>query len=75
MVVALAGALIFAIYIAGREIVALEPEDEEAQDAARAIWSAVFGELQTLGLVMAAAGGLAALTAGVVIRGRERATA
>lgn len=75
MVVALAGAFIFAIYTAGREIVALQPEDDPAQDAARAIWTAVFGELQTLGLVMAGAGGLVALIAGVVSRGRDRAMA
>ncbi len=73
MVVALAGALIFAIYIGGREVVALQPEDEPAKEAARAIWSAVFGELQTLGLVMAGAGGLVALIAAVTVRGRARA--
>ena len=65
MGVALAGAAIFAIYTGGRELVALQPEDEPAQDAARAIWSAVFGELQVIGLVMAGGGGLVALVAGL----------
>ena len=62
-------------YIAGREIAARQPDDDAAQDAARAIWDAVFGGLETLGLVMAGAGALVALIAGVANRvhvpGRE----
>jgi hypothetical protein len=71
MGVALSGAATFAIYIGGREVVALQPEDEPAQDATRAIWSSVFGELQVIGLVMAGAGALVALVAGVAFRGRR----
>ena len=70
MGVALAGVVIFAGYIGGREIAARQPDDESAQDAARAIWDAVFGGLETLGLVMAAAGAIVALIAGVINRVR-----
>ncbi len=70
MGVALAGAAVFAGYIGGREIAARQPDDEAAQDAARAIWDAVFGGLETLGLVMAGAGALVALIAGVANRVR-----
>lgn len=71
MGVALAGAAIFAGYIGGREIAARQPDDDAAQEAARAIWDAVFGGLETLGLVMAGAGAVVALIAGVI--GRVRA--
>jgi hypothetical protein len=75
MGVALAGVAIFAGYIAGREIAARQPDDDPAQDAARAIWDAVFGGLETLGLVMAGVGAVVALIAGVANRahvpGRE----
>jgi len=75
MGVALAGAAVFAGYIGGREIAARQPDDDAAQDAARAVWDAVFGGLETLGLVMAGAGALVALIAGVANRvhvpGRE----
>jgi len=70
MGVALAGVAIFAGYIAGREIAARQPDDDPAQEAARAIWDAVFGGLETLGLVMAGAGALVALIAGVATRVR-----
>ena len=70
MGVALAGVAIFAGYTAGREIAARQPDDDAAQEAARAIWDAVFGGLQTLGLVMAGAGALVALIAGVASRAR-----
>ena len=70
MGVALAGVAVFAGYIAGREIAARQPDDDAAQDAARAIWDAVFGGLETLGLVMAGAGALVALIAGVANRVR-----
>ncbi len=70
MGVALAGVAIFAGYTAGREIAARQPDDDAAQEAARAIWDAVFGGLQTLGLVMAGAGALVALIAGVASRVR-----
>jgi hypothetical protein len=70
MGVALAGAAVFTGYIAGREIAARQPDDDAAQDAARAIWDAVFGGLETLGLVMAAVGALVALIAGVANRVR-----
>jgi hypothetical protein len=70
MGVALAGVAIFAGYIAGREIAARQPDDGAAQDAARAIWDAVFGGLETLGLVMAGAGALVAIIAGVATRVR-----
>ena len=70
MGVALAGVAIFAGYTAGREIAARQPDDDAAQEAARAIWDAVFGGLQTLGLVMAGAGVLVALIAGVATRVR-----
>jgi hypothetical protein len=70
MGVALAGVAVFAGYIAGREIAARQPDDDAAQEAARAIWDAVFGGLQTLGLVMAGAGALVALIAGVASRVR-----
>jgi len=70
MGVALAGVAIFAGYIAGREIAARQPDDDPAQEAARAIWDAVFGGLETLGLVMAGAGALVALIAGVANRVR-----
>lgn len=74
MGVALAGLAVFVGYIGGREIAARLPEDAAAQDAARAIWSAVFGGLETLGLTMAGAGALVALVAGLVFRrsGQER---
>jgi hypothetical protein len=72
MGVALAGAVIFTGYTAGREIAARQPDDDAAQEAARAIWDAVFGGLETLGLVMAGAGALVALIAGVAMRGRGR---
>jgi hypothetical protein len=76
MGVALAGVAIFTGYIAGREIAARQPDDDPAQEAARAIWDAVFGGLETLGLVMAGAGALVALIAGVANRvhvpGREQ---
>jgi hypothetical protein len=74
MGVALAGAVVFTGYIAGREIAARQPDDEAAQEAARAIWNAVFGGLETLGLVLAGAGALVALIAGVAMRGRGRGT-
>jgi hypothetical protein len=70
MGVALAGVAVFTGYIAGREIAARQPDDDAAQDAARAIWDAVFGGLETLGLVMAGAGALVALIAGVANRVR-----
>ncbi|MEJ7875301.1 MAG: hypothetical protein WKF62_01465 [Solirubrobacterales bacterium] len=70
MGVALAGAAIFAGYIGGREIAARQPDDDAAQEAARAIWDAVFGGLETLGLVMAGAGAVVALIAGVASRVR-----
>ena len=70
MGVALAGVAVFAGYIGGREIAARQPDDDAAQEAARAIWDAVFGGLQTLGLVMAGAGALVALIAGVATRVR-----
>lgn len=70
MGVALAGVVVFAGYIGGREIAARQPDDEAAQDAARAIWDAVFGGLETLGLVMAGAGAVVALIAGVITRVR-----
>jgi len=70
MGVALAGVAVFAGYIFGREIAARQPDDDAAQDAARAIWDAVFGGLETLGLVMAGAGALVALIAGVANRVR-----
>lgn len=70
MGVALAGVAVFAGYIGGREIVARQPDDDAAQEAARAIWEAVFGGLETLGLVMAAAGAIVALIAGVATRVR-----
>jgi len=63
---------VFAGYIGGRAIAARQPDDEAAQDAARAIWDAVFGGLQTLGLAMAGAGALVALIAGVLFRRRGR---
>ncbi len=74
MGVALAGAAVFAGYIGGREVAARQPEDDAAQDAARAIWDAVFGGLEMLGLMMAGAGALVALVAGLVFRrsGQER---
>ncbi len=78
MGVALSGAAIFAGYVGGREIAARQPDDDAAQDAARAIWDAVFGGLETLGLVMAAVGAAVALVAGlsaVAIRGRDRGLA
>lgn len=75
MGVALAGVALFAGYLLGREIAARQPDDDAAQDAARAIWDAVFGGLETLGLVMAGFGALVALIAGVATRvhvpGRE----
>ncbi len=75
MGVALSGVAVFAGYIFGREIAARQPDDDAAQEAARAIWNAVFGGLETLGLVMAGAGALVALIAGVANRvhvpGRE----
>jgi hypothetical protein len=74
MGIALAGAAVFAGYLGGREVAARQPDDDSAQDAARAIWDAVFGGLETLGLAMAAGGALIALIAGVVGRGRARAT-
>jgi hypothetical protein len=74
MGVALAGAAVFTGYVAGREIAARQPDDDAAQEAARAIWDAVFGGLETLGLVMAGAGALVALIAGVAMRGRGRGT-
>ena len=70
MGVALAGVAVFTGYVAGREIAARQPDDDAAQDAARAIWDAVFGGLETLGLVMAGAGALVALIAGVANRVR-----
>ncbi|HYH60935.1 MAG TPA: hypothetical protein VD766_03625 [Solirubrobacterales bacterium] len=73
--VAIAGVAVFAGYLLGREIAARQPDDDAAQDAARAIWDAVFGGLETLGLVMAGVGALVALIAGVANRvhvpGRE----
>lgn len=72
MGVALAGIAVFAGYIGGREIAARTPDDDAAQDAARAIWDAVFGGLETLGLVMAGAGALVALVAGLLFRGRGK---
>jgi hypothetical protein len=76
MGVAVAGVVIFTGYIAGREIAARQPDDDAAQEAARAIWDAVFGGLETLGLVMAGAGAVVALIAGVANRvhvpGREQ---
>jgi hypothetical protein len=75
MGVALAGAAVFTGYIAGREIAARQPDDDAAQEAARAIWDAVFGGLETLGLVMAGAGAVVALIAGVAMRGRGRGMA
>lgn len=75
MGVALSGVAVFAGYIFGREIAARQPDDDAAQEAARAIWNAVFGGLETLGLVLAGAGALVALIAGVANRvhvpGRE----
>ena len=71
MGVALAGVAVFAGYIGGREIAARQPDDDAAQDAARAIWDAVFGELETLGLVMSGAGALVALIAGLLFRRRS----
>lgn len=75
MGIALAGVAVFAGYVGGREIAARQPDDDAAQEAARAIWEAVFGGLETLGLVMAIAGAIVALLAGVVGRGRGRAMA
>jgi hypothetical protein len=75
MGVALAGAAVFTGYIAVREIAARQPDDDAAQEAARAIWDAVFGGLETLGLVMAGAGAVVALIAGVAMRGRGRGMA
>lgn len=66
MGVALAGVAVFTGYIAGREIAARQPDDDAAQDAARAIWDAVFGGLETLGLAMAGVGALVALIAGLI---------
>jgi len=71
MGVALAGVAVFAGYLGGREIASRQPDDDAAQEAARAIWDAVFGGLETLGLVMAGAGAVVALVAGVVFRGRR----
>lgn len=68
MGVALSGVAVFAGYIGGREIAARQPDDDAAQEAARAIWEAVFGGLETLGLVMAIAGAIVALIAGVATR-------
>ena len=70
MGVALSGVAVFAGYIFGREIAARQPDDDAAQEAARAIWNAVFGGLETLGLVLAGAGALVALIAGVANRVR-----
>ena len=70
MGVALSGVAVFAGYIGGREIAARQPDDGAAQDAARAIWEAVFGGLETLGLAMAIAGAIIALIAGVATRVR-----
>lgn len=70
MGVALAGVALFAGYLVGREIAARQPDDDAAQEAARAIWDAVFGGLETLGLVMAGAGALVAIIAGVANRVR-----
>jgi hypothetical protein len=70
MGVALSGVAVFAGYIGGREIASHQPDDDAAQEAARAIWDAVFGGLETLGLVMAGAGALVALIAGVATRVR-----
>lgn len=72
MGVALAGVAVFAGFIGGREIAARTPDDDAAQDAARAIWDAVFGGLETLGLVMAGAGAVVALVAGLLFRGRGK---
>jgi hypothetical protein len=70
MGIALSGVAVFAGYIGGREIAARQPDDEAAQEAARAIWEAVFGGLETLGLVLAIAGAIVALIAGVATRVR-----
>jgi hypothetical protein len=70
MGVALAGVVVFAGYLAGREVAARTPDDDAAQEAARAIWGAVFGGLETIGLAMAGAGALVALIAGLASRVR-----
>jgi len=70
MGVAVAGVVIFAGYIGGRELAGREPDDDAAEEAARAIWEAVFGGLETLGLVLAGAGAVVALIAGVATRVR-----
>jgi len=75
LTVALVGALIFGGYLLGREIAAAQPEDEPAQEAARAIWSAVFGGLSELGLILAGAGIVVAFIAAVATRVRGPARA
>lgn len=75
LAVALVGALVFGGYILGREIASSQPEDEPAQEAARAIWSAVFGGLSELGLILLGAGIVVAIIAALASRVRGPARA
>lgn len=60
---ALSGLVAVAIYLAGRGIVVNEFSTPDAQTAARALWSAYLGGLETRGLVLAGVGGAVACAA------------